>query len=219
MGALFPWVPRPKTNILFLSIMFLRRALTLQLCKSRTTVCLRRLSPSYRPVTYLQNRGFQSSIKRQDRLSDAEHQMNLGTDQLNQGMIDMAMNHYHRSVQLAPTAAGYFNIGVCYFQMGKHKDAIQSFEKALQLDPNAADAHTNIASAYLMMSDVQPAITHLEKASNFNPLDGEIHYNLGCVYEATGKLNDAKTRFERAHVLGISQATAALDKLNKKMAN
>jgi tetratricopeptide (TPR) repeat protein len=164
--------------------------------------------------------GFQSTIRcGKDRLSEAELEMNLGSDQLNQGSIDMAMNHYHKSVQLAPTPAGYFNIGVCYFQMGKHKDAIASFEKSLALDPNAADAHTNIASAYLMMSDVQPAITHLEKASNFNPLDGEVQYNLGCVYEATGKMDDAKTRFQRALDLGVEQAAAALDKLNSKAVN
>lgn len=30
-----------------------------------------------------------------------------------------AMNSYHKSVQIAPSGAGYFNIGVCYFQMGK----------------------------------------------------------------------------------------------------
>lgn len=28
------------------------------------------------------------------------------------------MNSYHKSVQTAPSGAGYFNIGVCYFQMG-----------------------------------------------------------------------------------------------------
>lgn len=128
----------------------------------------------------------------------------------------MAMNHYHRSVQLSPTPAGYFNIGVCYFQMGKHKDAIEAFKKSLQLDPNSADAHTNIASAYLMMSDIKPAIGHLEQASNFNPLDGEIHYNLGCVYKASGNIDGAKTRLERARDLGIPQAVKALEKLNNE---
>jgi hypothetical protein len=29
------------------------------------------------------------------------------------------MNSYHKSVRIAPSGAGYFNIGVCYFQMGK----------------------------------------------------------------------------------------------------
>ncbi|KAF7731687.1 hypothetical protein EC973_008858 [Apophysomyces ossiformis] len=127
------------------------------------------------------------------------------------------MNSYHRSVQIAPSGAGYFNIGVCYFQMGKHRDAIKAFEQSLEYSPNSADAHTNIASAYLMLKNVPEAVKHLEQASNFNPLDGEVQYNLGCVYEATGNLEGAKTRFERAKDLGIAKADDALTKLAKKM--
>lgn len=100
---------------------------------------------------------------------------------------------------------------------GKHKDAIDSFERSLDYEPNQADAHTNIASAYLMLKNVPEAIKHLEQASNFNPLDGEIQYNLGCVYEAMGNLEGAKTRFERAGILGIEKADQALEKLATKM--
>jgi tetratricopeptide (TPR) repeat protein len=146
------------------------------------------------------------------------------------------MHSYHKSVQIAPSGAGYFNIGVCYFQMGtknaeilysiyiltllligKHKDAIKSFERSLEYTPNSADAHTNIASGYLMLKDTTNAIKHLEQASNFNPLDGEVQYNLACVYEAVGRLEDAKTRFERAELMGIDRAVTALEKLKQKM--
>jgi tetratricopeptide (TPR) repeat protein len=101
--------------------------------------------------------------------------------------------------------------------IGKHKDAIKSFERSLEYTPNSADAHTNIASGYLMLKDTANAIKHLEQASNFNPLDGEVQYNLACVYEAVGRLNDAKTRFERAEMMGIDRAATALEKLKQKM--
>lgn len=103
------------------------------------------------------------------------------------------------------------------FFSGKHRDAIEAFEKSLEFQPNQADAHTNIASAHLMLKNVNEAVRHLEQASNFNPLDGEIQYNLGCVYEATGNLDGARTRFERAEMLGISKAKEALEKLAKKL--
>ncbi|KAI8877264.1 TPR-like protein [Backusella circina FSU 941] len=167
--------------------------------------------------TQVMTRSFHVAQPRFDRISDAEEQIKLGTDYLNKGSIDMAMNSYHKSVRIAPSGAGYFNIGVCYFQMGKHKDAIKSFERSLEFTPNSADAHTNIASAYLMLRDTDNAIKHLEQASNFNPLDGEVQYNLACVYEATDRLDDAKTRFERASMAGIERAEAALEKLEKKM--
>ncbi|KAL0074522.1 hypothetical protein J3Q64DRAFT_1832669 [Phycomyces blakesleeanus] len=168
-------------------------------------------------VTHIATRKFTVSAPKFDRIADAEEQIKLGTEHMNNGSIDMAMNNYHKSVQIAPSGAGYFNIGVCYFQMGKHKDAIKSFERSLEFTPHSADAHTNIASAYIMLKDIPNAIKHLEQASNFNPLDGEVQYNLACVYEATGKLKDAKTRFERAADLGIAKAEASLAKLAKKM--
>ncbi|KAI8967286.1 hypothetical protein BDF20DRAFT_901613 [Mycotypha africana] len=162
-------------------------------------------------------RTFIACIPRLDRISDAEEQIKIGSEHLNKGSLDMAMNSYHKSVQLAPSGTGYFNIGVCYFQMGKHHDAIKSFERSLEYTPNSPDAHTNIATSYLMLKDTENAIKHLEKASNFDPLDGEIQYNLACVYEAVGRLNDAKTRFERAEMQGIEKATEALEKLKKKL--
>ncbi|CEI86581.1 hypothetical protein RMCBS344292_01017 [Rhizopus microsporus] len=168
-------------------------------------------------VVCTQKRTFFVNVPKFDRIADAEEQIRIGSDYLSKGSIDMAMNSYHKSVQIAPSGAGYFNIGVCYFQMGKYKDAIQSFERSLEYTPNSADAHTNIASAFLMLKDTKQAIRHLEQASNFNPLDGEVQYNLACVYEAVGRLDDAKTRFERAEILGIDKAQTALKKLEKKI--
>ncbi|CAO0802553.1 unnamed protein product [Mucor circinelloides] len=168
-------------------------------------------------VQHVFSRSFSVNFPKLDRISDAEEQIKIGADYMNKGSLDMAMNSFHKSVQAAPSAAGYFNIGVCYFQMGKHKDAIKSFERSLEYEPNSADAHTNIASGYLMLKDTTNAIKHLEQASNFNPLDGEVQYNLACVYEAVGRLQDAKIRFERAGIMGIDRAVTALEKLKKKL--
>ncbi|KAG2192084.1 hypothetical protein INT46_003224 [Mucor plumbeus] len=182
----------------------------------RTSAPLKRtvIKPS---VQYLSNRSFSVNSPKFDRISDAEEQIKIGADYLNKGSLDMAMNSFHKSVRVAPSGAGYFNIGVCYFQMGKHKDAIKSFERSLEYTPNSADAHTNIASGYLMLKDTTNAIKHLEQASNFNPLDGEVQYNLACVYEAVGRLQDAKIRFERAGIMGIDRAITALEKLKEKL--
>ncbi|KAI8367559.1 uncharacterized protein BYT42DRAFT_617981 [Radiomyces spectabilis] len=198
----FDMLRRTITQRLFTSAAFVRPRVSVSLPAATRVSAVRSLS---------------FTTPRWDHVADAEEQIRIGTDHMNNGAIDMAMNSYHRSVQLAPSAAGYFNIGVCYFQMGKHRDAIQAFERSLEYSPNSADAHTNIASAYLMLKDVKSAMRHLEQASNFNPLDGEVQFNLAVVKEATGDLEGAKARFERAKDLGIDKAQQALDKLAKKM--
>ncbi|KAH8552538.1 hypothetical protein BGW37DRAFT_489356 [Umbelopsis sp. PMI_123] len=149
----------------------------------------------------------------------AQEQLDLGSEYLNKGSIDMAMNSYQKSVQIAPSGAGYFNIGICYFQLGKYKDAIQSFEKSLELQPRNADAHTNIANGYLKLKDIKNAVTHLEQATNFNPADGEIQYNLGCVYEALGDVDKAKKRLQMASDAGIDMATTKLQQIEAKQSN
>ncbi|KAI9491268.1 hypothetical protein BDB00DRAFT_833744 [Zychaea mexicana] len=194
----------------------LTRAIT-RLSYRRAITPLYRAQPVAATRTPRAVRTFFATRPKFDRFDDAEEQMKKGSEYLNEGSLDMAMHSYHKSVQLAPSAPGHFNIGVCYFQMGKHQDAIRAFERSLEFDPNQADAHTNIASAFLMLKNVPEAVKHLEQASNFNPLDGEIQYNLGCVYEAMGRLDDAKTRFERAQVLGIDKADEALDKVTTKL--
>lgn len=103
--------------------------------------------------------------------------------------------------------------------MGKHKDAIQAFEKSLELEAHNADAHTNIANCHLMLKDVQSAVKHLEQATNFNPLDGEIQYNLGCVYEALGEVDKAKRRLQMASDAGIPMATKKLKQIEAKHGN
>lgn len=100
--------------------------------------------------------------------------------------------------------------------MGKHQDAIQAFEKSLELQPHNADAHTNIANCQLMLKDVHSAVKHLEQATNFNPLDGEIQYNLGCVYEAIGEVDKATRRLQMASDAGITMATKKLKQMQAK---
>lgn len=103
--------------------------------------------------------------------------------------------------------------------MGKHKDAIQAFEKSLELQPHNADAHTNIANCYLMLKDIKSGVKHLEQATNFNPLDGEAQYNLGCVYDAMGETDKALLRLQMASDAGIAMATKKLRQVKGKAAS
>ena len=56
-------------------------------------------------------------------LSWITHAIVIGHEQLLQESADR------------PGGAGFFNIGVCYFQMGKHSNAIKAFEQSLNTHP------------------------------------------------------------------------------------
>src|SRR5690606_6026110 len=54
-------------------------------------------------------------------------------------------------------AANHYNIGVLQMNAGNDADAIQSFEKTIQLDPNFKNAYTNLA-----LVKIKPEVEYVE---------------------------------------------------------
>ncbi|HIF03086.1 MAG TPA: hypothetical protein EYQ84_07250 [Nitrospinaceae bacterium] len=61
-------------------------------------------------------------------------------------------------------AVEYFNLGLAYMGMGRHKQEINSYLEAIRLDSSYAKAHFNLAMAYDMLKDGKVAISHARKA-------------------------------------------------------
>jgi Tfp pilus assembly protein PilF len=57
---------------------------------------------------------------------------------------------------LFPAEAGLWrSLGVAQAGQGKSDEAVKSFEKAIELDPNLAGAHYNLATVYLNLGDLK----------------------------------------------------------------
>jgi tetratricopeptide (TPR) repeat protein len=70
-----------------------------------------------------------------------------------------------RLVQEDPLdAIEYFNLGLAYMAMGRHRKEIDSYLKAIQIDSNYAKAHFNLAMAYDILKNSEAAISHARKA-------------------------------------------------------
>ena len=61
-------------------------------------------------------------------------------------------------------AVQYFNLGVAYMAMGRHREEIDSYLEAIRLDPSYAKAHFNLAIAYDTLKNSGAAIGHARKA-------------------------------------------------------
>jgi tetratricopeptide (TPR) repeat protein len=61
-------------------------------------------------------------------------------------------------------AVEYFNLGLAYMEMGRHRQEINSYLEAIRLDSSYAKAHFNLAMAYDMLKDGKVAISHARKA-------------------------------------------------------
>ena len=61
-------------------------------------------------------------------------------------------------------AVEYFNLGLAYMGMGRHRQEINSYLETIRLDSNYAEAHFNLAMAYDMLKNGKVAISHARKA-------------------------------------------------------
>ena len=70
-----------------------------------------------------------------------------------------------RLVQEDPLdAIEYFNLGLAYMAMGRHRKEIDSYLEAVRIDSNYARAHFNLAIAYDILKNSEAAISHARKA-------------------------------------------------------
>jgi len=72
--------------------------------------------------------------------------LGLGLLAQKQGKLEEAITDLRKSVELQPTAEGYFELGRCLVQSGRVSDAITAYEQALKLAPDPAPVQQAIDS-------------------------------------------------------------------------
>jgi len=100
------------------------------------------------------------------------------------------------------------NMGLAYESMNKPNDAIKMYEKAIEVDPNYADAYNDLGIIYNDIGKYDKAIDYYKKALEKNPEHKYATYNIGLAYEKKGdiqkaleylKSSDSKTDLARAY--------------------
>ncbi len=86
------------------------------------------------------------------------------------------------------------NLGDLYGRHGDYEKAIEEFKRAIELNPEYADAFHNLANTYQQMGKIDLAIENYKKATEFNPKLWQSWQNLAAIY------------FEKQDYLSASQA-------------
>lgn len=78
--------------------------------------------------------------------NDTEIQTLIGNVYHNSGKADLFLNKLIENTKISPNdATNFYNIGVIYMEQNKEMEALQNFDKAIQLDPKFKSAYTNAA--------------------------------------------------------------------------
>lgn len=81
---------------------------------------------------------------------------------------------------------------------GRYQEAIEEYQKAIELDPDSAELHHALGIAYLKLGDRTKATDAFKEAIRLKPGWAEAHYDLGRADYELGEYESAATSFEEA---------------------
>ncbi len=100
----------------------------------------------------------------------------------------------------------WFNLGNVHFKVGRFKEAITNYQRALGLKPDYDLAVINMAAAYRNLGDDEAAIAGFEHYLRIDPKDAYVRYQLGEIHLDRGEAAVAERWFREA--LGIDPRVA-----------
>lgn len=153
---------------------------------------------------------------------------NIGTAYQNTGDFDMARQAYEQALRIDQrNPIAYYKLGFLYFSLAlKNNNAraleecLESYKKAIEIDPDYAEAYMGLGNAYLQTNNLEGGIYCLEKTLEIQPGQGPVIYNLGMAYFHKGDKKRALGYFtlfkkEHAHLLSPKER-GELDELIRK---
>ena len=113
-----------------------------------------------------------------------------------------AAAQFRASTQLDPTyPEPYKALGDLFLAAPRrlYDQAVEAYQKAIELRPFFADAHVGLGDARAAKGDVDGAITAYQKALSFNTANPRVHMSLGKIYYAEkGLYYESVQAFKRA---------------------
>ena len=90
------------------------------------------------------------------------------------------------------------NVGKGHYEKGDAAKAIDSFEKAVALQPTHPDALLNLANAYLLAGQSESAIAKAQAVLSMNNNEPAAHYLAGCANLRLKKFDEAIKALQQA---------------------
>ena len=129
---------------------------------------------------------------------------NLGTNLIAQRRYDEAKIELERAVRIDPQQPkAFYNLGVLKMQSepGNKKQQMEYFLKAIEIDPDYADAHSNLASIYSSLEENDRALMHIDRVLLVRPNDAINLFNKGLILRKRRDFSNAIACFKTARQL------------------
>ncbi len=121
-------------------------------------------------------------------------------NEMEDGDRDGAVAALTGSSLLGDSAALMFSLGNLRFEQGRNDDALENFERAVELYPNFRDAHRNLAMVLVNLERFDEAQPHLVRALELGARDGLTLGLLGYVHLGAGRHQAALQAYRLAQL-------------------
>ena len=113
----------------------------------------------------------------------------------------------------------HFNRGVYFYRQRAMTQALQSYQKVIELDPAQVEAYNNMGILYQDLGDFNRAQEAYQKALEINPRYEKAHNNLGTLFYLTNRYEESIAAFQKALVFNPrnSESYCNLGALYKKI--
>jgi tetratricopeptide (TPR) repeat protein len=117
-----------------------------------------------------------------------------------EGDYERAVELYHSSLDLHPTAEAHTFLGWTYHFQGKLDEAVAECKKAIEIDPEFGNPYNDIGAYMIELGRHDEAIPWLERATEAKRYEPRHfpHYNLGRAYLAKEMYGRAEASFQNA---------------------
>jgi tetratricopeptide (TPR) repeat protein len=92
----------------------------------------------------------------------------------------------------------HYQLGLYYQERGRHREAIEEFEKAILIDPMYVKAFNGMGASYDMLGDYSKAIYYYKRALTIEPDLDYVLNNLGYSYILQNNPDEAITALKKA---------------------
>jgi tetratricopeptide (TPR) repeat protein len=109
---------------------------------------------------------------------------------------------------LPSSAVAWRSYGPALAKLGRHKEALAAYDRALALDPDDAWAHSTRGAALRMLGRLEEALAAYDRALALDPDNAWVHSNRGVALQLLGRLEEALAAYDRALALDPDNAWA-----------
>jgi len=127
------------------------------------------------------------------------------------GQHQLAVDLVSRAIAVGATPLHYLNLGMAYDGLNQFERAVESYRRALELDPTSVDALNCLGNTYRARGVGKAALDCYRAAVAAQPEHALAHYNLGGLLYERGDLDGALIHCSRAAALGPGEFDAHIN--------